>query len=207
MDAAVALTRFARFSGNAAPLSLGRALEAAQRAGDRRREATCIESLGDIARARSQREEARARYDQALPLYQQVGNVRGEANCIMSLGAVALARSQHEEGRARYDQALPLYRQIGDVLGEANCITRLGDIALTRNDANAARAHYEQSLALYQRIPDPYSIGWLRRRLALIAASDSAGHHGDIDAARSGWSSLEPLDFDVDADLTLPGEL
>ncbi|XXX77239.1 tetratricopeptide repeat protein [Sorangium sp. So ce134] len=152
MDAAAALTRFAHFSGNAAPLSLARALEAARRGGDTRREALCIESLGDIARARSQHEEARARYDQALPLYRKVGDVRGEANCIKGLGDIARARSQHEEARARYDQALPLYRKVGNVLGEASCIQSLGDIARARSQHEEARARYDQALPLYRKV-------------------------------------------------------
>ncbi|XXY18107.1 tetratricopeptide repeat protein [Sorangium sp. So ce216] len=181
------------------------ALPLYQQVGNVLGEANCIQSLGDIALVRAQHDEARARYDQALPLYRQVGNVRGEANCIMSLGAIALAHLRAEEARARYDQALPLYRQVGDVLGEANCITRLGDIARAHNDISAAHAHYEKSLALYQRIADPSSIRRIYRRLATMAVSDSAGHHRPLDAARTGWSTTERLDLDVDADRTLPG--
>ncbi|WP_437321171.1 tetratricopeptide repeat protein [Sorangium sp. So ce385] len=154
IDAAAALTRFARFSGHASPLPLGRALEVARRAGDRRREALCTESLGGIALRRSQHAEATARYEQALPLYQKVGDVLGEASCIRRLGDIALARSQHAEAAARYEQALPLYQKVGDVLGEANCIKSLGNIALARSQHAQATARYEQALPLYRRVGD-----------------------------------------------------
>ncbi|KYG04540.1 hypothetical protein BE21_46265, partial [Sorangium cellulosum] len=154
IDAAAALTDFARFSGHTASLPLGPALEAAQRAGDRPREARCFERLGHIALGRSQHDEATARYQQALPLYQKVGDVLSEANCIRSLGDVALARSQHAEATARYEQALPLYQKVGTVLGEATCIMSLGDIALRRSQYAEATARYEQTLPLYQKLGD-----------------------------------------------------
>ncbi|XXX91117.1 tetratricopeptide repeat protein [Sorangium sp. So ce145] len=152
IEAAVALTHFARFSGHSAPMPLGRALEVAQRAGDERRAALCTQSLGDIALSRSQHNEARARYQEALPLHRLVGDVLGEASCIRRLGDIALRRSQHDEARARYQEALPLYRQVGSVLGEASCIRSLGDIALARSQHDEARTRYQQALPLYRQV-------------------------------------------------------
>ncbi len=121
IDAATALTDFARYSGRAPP-PLEEARAVAHGAGDMVREANCIMSLGEIALARSDHEGARRRYEQALPLHEQVGDVVGEANCIKSLGDIALAHSDHEGARSRYEQALPLYEPSGAVLGEGNCI-------------------------------------------------------------------------------------
>ncbi|WP_437563637.1 tetratricopeptide repeat protein [Sorangium sp. So ce542] len=154
IDAAAALTRFARFSGHAAPMPLSRALEVAQRAVDKRREALCTENLGDIALARSQHDEARARYQGALSLYRQVGDVLGEANCIKSLGDIALRRSQHDEAGARYQEALSLRRRMGDVLGEASCIQSLGDIARMHSQHDEARARYQEALPLCKQVDD-----------------------------------------------------
>ena len=101
-----------------------------RRVGDVLGEANCIWSLGDIALARSEHDQARDRYEATLPLFRRVGDVLGEANCIRSLGDIALRRSDHDQARDRYEAALPLFRRVGSVLGEANCIRGLGDIAL-----------------------------------------------------------------------------
>ena len=141
LDATVVLTGFGRLTNIAslpAPV-LAEVAAACRTEDDVVGEANCIQSLGNIARRRSDHEAARRAYEEALPLYRQVGSVLGEVNCILSLGDIALARSDHEAARRAYEEALPLYRQVGSVLGEANCILSLGDIALGRSDHEAAR--------------------------------------------------------------------
>jgi tetratricopeptide (TPR) repeat protein len=154
IDAAVALTRFVRVSGYASSQAIEQARSVAKTLADLTREAKCIQSLGDIALARSSHEEARSRFEQALPLYQKVGDIQGEANCIYGLGDIALRRSSHEKARSRFEQALPLYQKVGYVLGEANCTFRLGEIALARSSHEEARARFEQALPLYQKVGD-----------------------------------------------------
>ncbi|WP_437932984.1 tetratricopeptide repeat protein [Sorangium sp. So ce341] len=151
IDAAVALTRFTWFSGNTPPSLIEHALAAARRAGDARREAACLESLGSIALARSQHEEATARFEEALPLYRKLEERKHAAHCIRSLGSIALARSQHEEATARFEEALPLYREAGSVLGEANCIQHLGQVAYRRSWYAEASARYQEAKLLYRK--------------------------------------------------------
>ena len=148
---ACALAELIRFTGLGTPLALEKARDAARSRNDADAEANCIWSLGDIALARSDHDQARDRYEAALPLYRRVGAVLGEANCIRSLGDIALARSDHDQARDRYEDALPLYRRVGSVLGEANCIRSLGDIALdartTTRPASATRTRCRSTAA------------------------------------------------------------
>ena len=149
-DAVRGLAELHIITGLASTASLPRAAKRFHNAGDWLSEANCFESLGDIASARSDHEEARRHYNTALPLYQQAGDVRGQANCVYGLGDVALARSDHEGARQHFEAALALYQQVGGVQGEANWIYGLGDIALARSDHEGARQRYEGALPLYQ---------------------------------------------------------
>ncbi len=192
--AAVALTRFTCFSGYASTQVLQQARLAAQAMRDPESEANCIQSLGDIALARSQHEEARRLFEQARALYQQIGAIQGEANCIKSLGDIALRRSQHEEARRLFEQARPLYQQVGAILGEANCIQSLGDIALARSQHEEARRLFEQALLLYKQFQDPYSIGWAHQRLARVT-SDATSRRQHLTAALEAWRSIDRPDL------------
>src|SRR5215472_1697355 len=188
LDATHALRDLARFTAVDLGVLFGSALRLAEAAQDDRRLARAQEDLADIALARSDHEEARARYEQAVPLYRQVGNVLGEANCIKRLGDIALARSDHERGRARYEQALTLYRQVGNVLGEANYIERLGDVAMRRSDHKGAQEHYEQALALYRQVGNVLGEANCTERLGDIALRRS-----DHQAARERYEQALPL--------------
>ncbi len=181
IDAAVALTRFMRFSGYVSSEVLQQAQFAAHAMADVKREADCIFSLGDIALARSRHDEARSLFEQARPLYQQAGAILGEAECIKGLGTIALERSRHDEARSLFEQARPLYQQVGAIRGEANCIFSLGTIALARSRHDEARSLFEQARPLYQQV------GNIRGEANCIFSL------GDIALARSRHDEARPL--------------
>ncbi len=188
VPAARGLGRLIRFTGAGGPSIIRAAANAARKVGDALGEANCIQSLGDIALARSDHDAARKAYEEALPLYRKIGAVLGEANCIKSLGDIALERSDHDAARKAYEEALPLYRKVGDVLGEANCIRRLGDIALRRSDHDAAREAYEKALPLYRKVG-----AVLGEANCIKSLGDIALRRSDHDAAREAYEAALPL--------------
>jgi tetratricopeptide (TPR) repeat protein len=52
--------------------------------------------------ARSDHDNARARYEHALSLYERIGDVLGHAHAIKSLGDIDLRRSDYDSAQARY---------------------------------------------------------------------------------------------------------
>jgi tetratricopeptide (TPR) repeat protein len=186
--AAPALAEMVRFTGLGDGVAVQAAEGVARRLGDVLGQANCINSLGNIALARSDHDQARARYQEALPLYEQVGALLGQANCIKSLGNIALARSDHDQARARYQEALPLYEQVGDVLGQANCISSLGNIALRRSDHDQARARYQEALPLYEQVG-----ALLGQANCVVSLGDIALERSDHDQARVRYQEALPL--------------
>ncbi len=188
IQASINLGLFTRVTGWGSRDLLEKALLKARASERTVLEAPCIWRLGDIALARSDHEEASARFEEALPLFRNVGSVLGEANCIKSMGNIALARSDHEEARARFEEALPLYRNVGDVLGEANCIRSLGDIALARSDHEEASARFEEALPLFRNVGSVLGEANCIFRLGEIALEC-----WDHEAARARFEEALPL--------------
>jgi tetratricopeptide (TPR) repeat protein/nucleoside phosphorylase len=152
VDASVALTNFARFSGHSSPSPLDAALEVACKLRDTGRQAACLYSLGEIALGRSAHIEARRCYHDARTLYGEAGDLLGEAHCFRGLGDLALHLWKHAKAYRCYKRALALYRKAGDVQGEANCIKGLGHIARRGSKNGEARPCYEQARSLYEKV-------------------------------------------------------
>ncbi len=168
-----ALAEFMRFTGLGTTHLLEQIATHSHGRQDHALRANCIQSIGDIALARSDHNEARKRYDEALTLYRRVGFVLGEANCTQCIGDIALRSSDHDQARKCYDEALVTYRRLGAVLGEANCIRCLGDLAFRRSEHDQARKRYDEALALYRRLG------------AILGEANCIQCLGDIALARS----------------------
>lgn len=166
------------------------ALPVYRRLRDRLGEADCLRSLGDIAATRMEFGAALERYAEATALYRRVGNLQGEAHCLRAQGDLALISNDLAGAHGHYREALSLYRRVGDLLGQANCLQREGDLAAALSDACAARFRYEEALSLCEKIREPYSLGLVHVRLALLQAEGSIERRQHIQAARESWETI-----------------
>lgn len=158
-------------------------------------EAGCLRGLGDVAASLSEFRAARERYDEATALYHRAGNLQGEAHCLRAKGDLALFSNDLAAARNRFWEALSLYRRVGDVLGQANCLQRDGDLAVARSDPGAARFRYEEALSLYEKTGEPYSLGLIHVRLALLLEEGSQERRRHAEAARDNWSKIQRPDL------------
>lgn len=170
------------------------ALPVYRRLRDRLGEANCLRGLGDIAADQSD-EAARAKYEEATVLYRRTGNLQGEAHCLRAQGDLALLSNDFSPARDRYREALSLYRRVGDILGQANCLQRDGDLAMAQEDPGAARFRYEEALSLYEKIGEPYSLGLIHIRLALLHEEGSPERRRHARAAQENWARIRRPDL------------
>jgi tetratricopeptide (TPR) repeat protein len=150
-------------------------------------------ALGNLARYRSDYDQAQTRYEQAAALYQQLGDVLWEAHSTGGLAVTALDRRDYDTARARYQQTLALYRQAGDVRGEGNCVVALSRIAFEHGDYDTARAGYERALALYRQIHDDWGRDVLGEATSLRGLADTARATADHDTARARYEQAAGL--------------
>jgi tetratricopeptide (TPR) repeat protein len=133
---------------------LRRAVEAAQRAGDRLGEANTRKAIGDVQRFQDENDAALQSYAQALDLFRQVGDRLGEANTRKAIGDVQRFQDENDAALQSYAQALDLFRQVGDRLGEANTLQAIGDVQRFQDENDAALQSYAQALDLFRQVGD-----------------------------------------------------
>ena len=190
------MVRYAEITGAAPPPPglLAAAEQAVAEHGSTEQQAGTWLTLANLARDRSDYDQAQARYEQAIALYRQVGDALWEAHSVGGLADVALGRRDYETARTRYELTLALYRQAGDPRGQGNAIVRLSDIALERSDYDTARGGYEQALALYRQIQDDeWGQDVLGQATSLKGLGDTARATADHDTAQARYEQALQL--------------
>ena len=131
------------------------AVDAAQRLGDRARQAHAYRDLGAAVGRLGQLAEARGYCRQALDLHRQVGDRLGEARAHNEIAMLAEQQGRIAEALGHAQLALTLYRQEGHEQGLAKMLNGVGWMHAQLGDYEQALAFCEQALGMYRGRGDP----------------------------------------------------
>ena len=131
------------------------AVDAAQRLGDRARQAHAYRDLGAAVGRLGQLAEARDYCRQALDLHRQVGDRLGEARAHNEIAMLAEQQGRIAEALGHAQLALTLYRQEGHEQGLAKMLNGVGWMHAQLGDYEQALAFCEQALGMYRGRGDP----------------------------------------------------
>lgn len=159
---------------------------------NRRIEACCLLSLGDIHARRGDLPAAENAFHQALNVYHRISDRPGEANCLWSLGNFYTGLGKLPGAEIALQQALNIYRQLNDRLGEANCLLSLGDIYAHRHDLPAAEIALQQVLNIYRQLKYPRgeAIVLARQSRLRLIANDLGGAEALLTKAITGYTEI-----------------
>jgi CHAT domain-containing protein/tetratricopeptide (TPR) repeat protein len=118
--------------------------------GDRRGEASTLNSIGSVYSDLGEFQKALEYYSQSLPLRRAVGDLRGEAITLHNIGLVYSDLGEFQKALEYYSQSLPLSRAIGDRTQEATTLTSIGGVYSDLGEKQKALEYYSQSLPLYR---------------------------------------------------------
>lgn len=105
------------------------AVQAAQRAGDRRGQATALSDLGNARRLTGDYPGAAEVLEQALGIYRDLGDPRGQAHALNDRGTLHRVSGDLARAEECHQQALEPARAIGSLRHEAHALAGLGRCA------------------------------------------------------------------------------
>ncbi|WP_158630428.1 AfsR/SARP family transcriptional regulator [Glycomyces terrestris] len=125
------------------------ALAAAERAGNRRWQATSLRKLGRVHGSLREFDAARARFAQALEVFAALGDAHGEAAVLKNRGYIDYLQGRHRDAAACNVAALERYERLGDRSGQADALNNIGWSLAQVGEYDAAERHCRDALHLY----------------------------------------------------------
>lgn len=149
------------------------------RIGDRRGEAYCALSRGNIAAFHGRWLHALERYGEAEAVFAELGESRGIAFCSANRGRVLTLLGRFRDALDALAIALRLARKIGEQGQVAFCVFALAELWRERGEFDEARRHDVQALSAFAALGDRYGVGMARSGAAATAIG-----RGESDLAR-----------------------
>lgn len=162
----------------------------ADESGDKLTESGALGTLGELAAARGDFEEAIRLYECGLELRRALGDNRLVANSLLALGRLDLLRGSLERATALLEESRSLARVVKDTWTISAALASLGVVRLWRGEAAAARELLEDALRLAQDRHDRRVAAETLQGLAAVLAlegrsADAARLFGAADGVRT----------------------
>ncbi|MCA1656226.1 MAG: tetratricopeptide repeat protein, partial [Actinobacteria bacterium] len=179
------------------------ALEAAQRAGNRRGEACILRNLGNAYRDQGRPVKAVECYEAGLAIATELDSELLRAFMLNGLGEVSLDRGRMTNAGANFERSLQAWTAADDLTGVAYNHTHLAMVYLEQERLTEAMAHAERSLSMQREFRDPSGEGY-----ALAAIGDIHLRRGELDQATASYQQSLRIAHDrglrlAEADMTV----
>ncbi len=151
---------------------LGRSLETAAAAGDRRGVIDAANNLGGFAAKNGDHVNALACFQTALAVAQEIGYRQPAAVVIGNMGELYHLRGEYDRATRCFAHALRIALELGDWTSVANRVASLAAAAAANGDVAVAERRYARAIELARKLDATHFLSeWLRDLARLLAAA------------------------------------
>jgi non-specific serine/threonine protein kinase len=152
-------------------------LALAQASGDRRRVASLLNDLGELALHRGDAQRALGLHQEGLALARAIGDERTTAQLLTGLGVALRTAGDLAAAQSRLEESIALHQRLADQRGAAWALHALGLTVQAMGDYSHALELFTQALELARSVSDRENIAWLFYALGniLLKSHDLTG--------------------------------
>jgi predicted ATPase/DNA-binding SARP family transcriptional activator len=136
--------------------------------------ASCLQSLGSVAREQGRYARSAQLHSESLAMAKAAGDEWAEASAHSYLGFVSWLQCNFDLAITECTAGLTIFRSFGDVEGRAWCLISLGVVARYQGDLSRSSALLHESLELSRSIGFREGIAWSEEQRGLLALARGA---------------------------------
>ncbi len=129
----------------------------AEKAGDRKGVARCINNIATLHDRQGKVKEALDGYSKSLAIRKEIGDEKGIAESLSNIGTVYKARGDYKRALEYYAESLKLEKKLDNNRGIARLYNNTANILALQGKTREAKEYYSRSLKLYQQMGEKLS--------------------------------------------------
>ncbi|HLL69857.1 MAG TPA: CHAT domain-containing protein [Pyrinomonadaceae bacterium] len=147
------------------------ALRLFRAAADRRGETTTLVTIGSVAAALGEQQNALAYFNEALPLLRAGNDRAGEAAALSSIAQIYFALGNKERALENFGSALQLFRAVEDRRTAAYTLANIGLTHVAMTEPRKGLDAFQQALVLLRAVEDRRGQAFVLNHIALVHSS------------------------------------